>query len=70
MQPIAVFCLKLSKQLAFVTCLLILSRASGRADLDPIWILAVASLSSLLHLASRAVRMRASRRICGGSNAA
>lgn len=65
MQPIAVFFLKLSKQLAFVTCLLVLSRASGRAELDPIWILAVASLSSLLHLTSRAVRMRASRRIYG-----
>jgi hypothetical protein len=69
MQPAAIFFLKLSKQLAFLTCVLILSRASARADIDQIWIFAAASLASLLNFAGRAIGRARSGRLPIGSGA-
>jgi hypothetical protein len=63
MQPAAACLLKLSKHITLLTCLLILSRPSGRADIDQIWIFGAASLASLLHLTGRALRMRSARQI-------
>ncbi len=53
MQLTAAVLLKLSKQLAFLTCILILSRASARADIDPVWIFAAAAVAALLNFAGR-----------------
>jgi hypothetical protein len=67
MQPAAAFFLRLGKHLALLTCLLILSRASGRADLDQSWIFTAALFASVAHLASRAFRMRSVRQMQSGS---
>lgn len=67
MLPTAAFLLRLSKHLAFLTSFFILGRASGRVDVDPLWIFGAAALASVLHLASRAFRMRSVRQMQSGS---
>lgn len=69
MLPTAAFLLKLSKHLAFLTSLFILGRASGRVDVDSIWIFGAVALASALHLASRTLSMRSVRRMQSGSAA-
>jgi hypothetical protein len=69
MLPIAALLLKLSKHLALLTLLFILGRASGRVDVDPIWIFSAVALASALHLASRTLRIRSVRQMQSGSAA-
>ena len=52
------FLIKISKHLALLVCLLILSRASGRYEASQILILGLTVASSLLHLAGRALQNR------------
>ncbi len=55
---ISPFFQKLAKHLALLTCLLILERVSGRAEIGQIWIFGLALAASLLHLGGRALRLR------------
>ena len=55
---ISPFLLKLAKHLALLACLLILGRASGRAEMGQVWIFALAVIAALLHLGGRALRLR------------
>lgn len=55
--------LKLSKHVAWLSCLLILSRPWGHTDIDPILIFGAVSLVPLLHLAGRSLRMSSARQI-------
>lgn len=52
------FLQKLAKHLALLTCVLILERASGRAEIGQIWIFGLALIASLLHVGGRALRLR------------
>ena len=55
---ISPFLLKLAKHVALLACLLILGRASGRAEIGQIWIFSLALIAALLHLGGRALRLR------------
>jgi len=55
---ISPFFQKLAKHLALLACLLILQRASGRAEIGQLWIFGLALIASLLYLGGRALRLR------------
>lgn len=44
---------KISKHLALLACVLIISRASGRYEVEQFWLFAVACTSALIHLTGR-----------------
>lgn len=60
MQATALILLKISKHLALLVCLLILTRSSG-ASIAAVWILLLALTAAVAHLLSRACSFRALR---------
>jgi hypothetical protein len=60
MQAIALILLKISKHLALLVCLLILTRSSG-ASIAAVWILLLALTAAGTHVLSRACSFRALR---------
>jgi hypothetical protein len=52
---ISAFLSRLSKHLALLVCLLVLSLGSDRSAIDPAWILALSAVSAAIHLAAGAL---------------